>query len=73
MRIIKEGKKIAGVMRVICKNCNAELEIEARDIKELSDDDYTSYSYKCPCCSQIQYLSYCELSEEIRFNLKTIK
>ena len=59
-------------MQVTCKNCDAELEIEARDIKEESGDRpfaSPSYSYKCPYCSRTQYLSYYELSEEILFDL----
>lgn len=72
MKVIKEGKKIVGVMRVTCKKCDAELEIEARDIKEEPGDrpfDPTVYSYKCPCCSRTQYLDHNDLTEEILFDM----
>lgn len=76
MRIIKKGKKIVGVMRVTCKKCDAELEIEAKDLKEEVGDrpfDSESYSYKCPCCSRTQYLNYNDLTEEILFDLNHSK
>ena len=73
MKVIKNGKKIVGVMRVICKKCEAELEIEAKDLKEEesvdSSTDPTVYSYKCPCCFRTQYLGYSDLSEEILFDM----
>lgn len=71
MKVIKEGKKIIGVMRVTCMRCYAELEIEARDIKE-EPEEFASvklYSYKCPCCSRTQYLYYEDLTEEILFDM----
>ncbi len=72
MKVIKEGKKIVGVMRVTCKTCEAELEIEARDLKEETRDrpmDPTVFSYKCPCCSRYNYLGFNDLSEEIYFDM----
>lgn len=73
MKVIKEGKKIVGVMRVTCKKCEAELEIEAKDLKEESYDDSpidpTVYRYKCPCCSRSNVLYYNDLSEEILFDM----
>lgn len=72
MKVIKEGKKIVGVMRVTCKKCEAELEIEASDLKEELGDrptDPTVYRYKCPCCSRYQYIGYSNLSEEILFDM----
>ena len=53
MKVIKEGKEIKGTMRVTCKTCKAELEIQAGDLKKIPGDrpfDPTTYSYKCPCC-----------------------
>jgi len=72
MKVIKEGKKIVGVMRVVCKKCDAELEIEAKDLKEEPGDrltDPTVYSYKCPCCFRTQYVGYNDLPEEIFFEM----
>jgi len=72
MKVIKEGKEIKGIMRVNCKTCEAELEIQAGDLKELPGDrpfDPTTYSYRCPCCRRTNYLGYSDLSEEIRFDL----
>lgn len=72
MKVIKEGKKIEGNMRVTCKTCKAELEITAGDLKEEPRDrsiDPTVYSYKCPCCKRRNYIGYSDLSEEIRFDM----
>lgn len=72
MKVIKEGKKIEGIMRVICKTCEAELEITAGDLKEQPGDGPiypTTYSYKCPCCKRTNYLGYNDLTEEIQFDL----
>ncbi len=70
MKVIKEGKKIEGTMRVTCKICEAELEIQAEDLKK-SDPSFvpTIYYYTCPCCGRTNYLKYSNLSEEIRFDL----
>lgn len=72
MKVIKEGKKIEGIMRVTCKTCEAELEITAGDLKESPGDrtfDPTTYYYKCPCCRRTNYLGYNDLSAEIHFDL----
>ena len=72
MKVIKEGKKIGGVMRVTCKKCEAELEIEAGDLKEEHRDSLEYpivFSYKCPCCQRTQYLGWEQLSEEISFDI----
>ncbi len=70
MKVIKEGKKIEGIMRVICQTCEAELEITAGDLKkEIGDRREISYSYKCPCCRRRNHLDYHDLSEEILFNM----
>lgn len=73
MKVIKDGKKIAGVMRVTCKKCEAELEIEAKDLYQEPTDrptDPTVCSYKCPCCNRTQYIDWGNLSEEIRFDMQ---
>ncbi len=72
MKVIKEGKKIEGIMRVTCKTCEAELEITAGDLRKEPGDipsDHTVYSYKCPCCRRRNYIGYSDLSEEIRFDM----
>ncbi len=72
MKVIKEGKKIQDTMRVTCKTCGAELEIQAGDLKRIPEDrpfDPTTYSYKCPCCRRTNYMRYEDLTEEIRFDL----
>lgn len=69
MKVIKEGKKIEGIMRVICKTCEAELEITAGDLKKEPGDRPTVYSYKCPCCRRKNYIGYIDLSKEIRFDM----
>ena len=71
MKVIKEGKEIKGTMRVTCKTCGAELEIQAGDLKRLPEVPFypTTYSYKCPCCLRTNYLGYSDLTEEIRFEL----
>lgn len=72
MKVIKEGKEIKGTMRVTCKICGAELEIQAGDLKKESDEitnDLTIYSYECPCCRNRNYLGNIDLSEEIRLDL----
>lgn len=74
MKIIKEGKKIPGTMRVTCKRCEAKLEIEAKDLKVMPIDrptDPRMYHYKCPCCSRENYIGYSNLSEAIRFDLNS--
>ena len=70
MKVIKEGKKIQDTMRVTCKTCGAELEIQAGDLKKSSNRfEPTTYYYTCPCCRRTNYLRYSDLSEEIRFDL----
>ena len=72
MKVIKEGKEIKGTMRVTCKTCEAELEIQAGDLKKQPNDSPFGspvYFYKCPCCRRTNYIGYSNLSEEIRFDL----
>lgn len=72
MKVIKEGKEISRTMKVTCKTCKAVLEIDARDLKE-DEKDWPSlpstYSYKCPCCNERNYLGYTDLSDGIRNDL----
>ena len=72
MKVIQEGKEIKSTMRVTCKTCKAELEIQAGDLKKNPGEQPfypTTYSYKCPCCRRTNYLGYSDLSEEILFDL----
>ena len=71
MKVIKEGKEIKGKMRVTCPKCEAELEIEACDMKKLPDDGKYpgEYYYICPCCHRTQLISHNKLTEEIRFDI----
>ena len=72
MKAIQEGKEIKSTMRVTCKTCKAELEIQAGDLKKNPGEQPfypTTYSYKCPCCLRTNYLGYSDLTEEIRFEL----
>ena len=72
MKVIKEGKK--STMRVVCENCDAELEINAKDLKKEPDDDegYGSYYYTCPCCHSIQYLRPNYITQEIRLEFSKL-
>lgn len=68
MKVIKEGKKeLIATMRVTCKKCKAELEIQAADLnKYRRDHQVSTYYYKCPCCGSItNYMRHKDLSEEI--------
>ena len=72
MRVIKKGRIIKGFMWVTCKKCEAELEIQAEDLKPLSTSPFannTTYYYICPCCLRRNYINYSDLSEDIRFDL----
>ena len=73
MKVIKEGKKIKGIMRVTCKTCEAELEIQAGDLEKSTVNRSLfgpkTYYYRCPCCRRINYLRYRDLSKEIIFDL----
>lgn len=70
MKVIKEGKVLKSVMRVTCKKCEAELEIEAMDLTINPPDPpyagFDTYTYKCPCCFRINGLYRVQLTEEIR-------
>ena len=52
MKVIKEGN--SSCMRVICKKCNAILQLASEDIitEHISDiaDSVESDYYQCPCC-----------------------
>ena len=63
MKIIKNGKK---TMRVTCKICGAELEIQFKDIKMLPPDtpqESGRYLYKCRWCKNINSLGYKDFSK----------
>lgn len=70
MRIIKKGT--LSTMQVFCTKCNAELEIDAKDLKKEPDDDYGygSYYYTCPCCHSTQYLRPNEIIPQIHDEFK---
>ena len=72
MRVIKRGKKIEDTMKVICRTCGAELEIQAEDIIVEEGFGYypTYYYYRCPCCLHKDIIDYKDLTEEIRYNLR---
>lgn len=73
MKIIKEGKKIVGTMRVTCEKCEAELELVASDLKEDNGDGVMlikTYSYTCPCCQRTHCISYNTLNEDILFDIE---
>ena len=72
MKVIKKGKRIKGTMRVTCKRCDAELEIQAEDLrKNFLDRPFNrlTYYYICPCCLRTNYLGYSDLTQEIRLDL----
>lgn len=72
MKVIKEGKKINATMRVTCKKCEAELEIQAGDIKKIPGwglFDRTTYYYECPCCLRKNVLDSTDLTKKIRSDL----
>lgn len=71
MRIVNPGmsskkKNKDETMRVICKHCNAELEINAMDVR----DDMTllgiKYYFKCPCCEGWTRVKLKEMTENFR-------
>ena len=66
MRIVKLGQR--STMRIFCSKCNAELEIDAVDLKKEPDDDngLGSYYYTCLCCHSTQYLRPNEVTPQIR-------
>lgn len=73
MKVIKEGF-IKRYQRVICGNCNAELEIWASDLQEFGEETDVirtkqEFSYICPCCRKFNYLTYKDLSDEIYLDL----
>ena len=65
MKIIQ--KRNPSTMRVSCTKCNAELEIDAGDLKKEPDDEYGfgSYYYTCPCCNSTQYRRPNEVTPQI--------
>ena len=72
MKVIKKGNEIIGTMRVTCKTCKAELEIQARDLKKYhcyGRVNPIAYYYKCPCCRHKNYLSCNDLTEELLSDL----
>ena len=66
MRIIKKG--IRSTMQVVCEKCEAELEINAGDLKKEPDDNsgLGAYYYTCPCCNSTQYRLFNEVAPQIR-------
>lgn len=67
MRIIKKG--MLSTMRVFCTKCDAELEIDAGDLKKEPSDNFGegAYYFTCPCCESTQYrVSNC-ITEKIRY------
>lgn len=69
MKVIKQGKGIKPVMRVICKVCESELEVDTGDLKYIPGEvpgDSDLYTYQCPCCSYTNYLKPKEVTEEMR-------
>lgn len=76
MKIIKEGKKMIGTMRVTCKSCEAELEVETSDLKQEPIEKATDpsvYSFVCPCCWRRQYINFADLSEGILLDMAVNK
>lgn len=70
MKIIKEGtKKEAKVMRVVCQECSAELEISAKDVQKrdvdcggMMEGSKQAYLFfKCPCCNHKNSLELAKL------------
>lgn len=59
MRIIKEGRKLI-TMNVVCPKCDAELEIETKDLKK-SKGIPTTFIYNCPWCNHSNSLKYDDL------------
>ncbi len=62
MKILKPGRISDKVpMLVTCKTCEAELEINPKD---LSPIDPITYFYKCPCCNEANQLSYNDMTPQ---------
>ena len=56
MKIIKKGKRAK--LRVICKECDAVLEITRKDLSlasNLDEPGKTLYQITCPCCKKKIY------------------
>ena len=74
MKVIKSGmsckkKNENETKRVTCKHCNAELEINAKDVH----DDMTlfgiKYYFKCPCCEGWTRVKLKEMTENFRYRV----
>lgn len=68
MKILKLGRISDKVtMLVTCKTCEAELEINPKDLTKDSSDspmDSITYFYECPCCYEANRLSYNDLTPQ---------
>lgn len=64
-------------MRVTCKTCEAELEIEATDLRINPPDPpyagFDTYSYQCPCCLHVHGLKRDQLTEELRAEIDFLR
>ena len=68
MKIISQKVKDAQSMwpkRVMCENCQAELEIEADDVFV---GEFGCYLFKCPCCSHNTAIDGMERDTQPTFN-----
>lgn len=69
MKVIEKGRQTQtlSIMRVKCRRCNAELEINRNDLKEHKNNVLSvSYSYTCPECSGMNFLGFNDLTEGIK-------
>ena len=72
MGITKSRKKLA-IMRVICRKCGAEFDINVEKLEKESeggDSIQDQYSYTCPCCYRSQYIGKHQLSEDILLDMQ---
>ena len=72
MKVLHAGKSLTYTEKVICKHCEAELEISPSDIK-VSKADFPSYPdayyVKCPCCNSNIYVDIWGMSRNFQLEI----
>ena len=67
MKILAE---VPWTLKVTCKECKSELEVEASDVRALEwesgDCDHTSYTAKCAVCKSDIELPFSKLATGVR-------
>ena len=74
MKVLKPGKPIKATMRVTCKVCEAELEIDGFDLKNTDESKEfwnSTYFFICPCCRKKNRIKFSDLSHDVCSYLKS--